>query len=555
MITSLLIASMLAIGSPVQVEWMGGYDTGWYDEKGSEIAAWHSESRRLFVVNGAEGIEILDLTNPEAPKRVKHLRKFGVNSCAVHGNLLAAAVASHSKMARGEIHFYDAVTLEPLGMVPGGYGPDMCTFTPDGRTLLVANEGEPTDDGMFDGPGSISIVDLSKGPAAATVREAGFEAFDTPAGALKESGVHLVMPEILPSQELEPEFITIDEAGRRAYVTLQENNAIAVIDIQAARVLTINPLGTKDHSKSGNGLDASDQDERIAIRTWPVHGLYQPDSVVCWNHDGRTILATANEGEARSTTDFREAARIRDLRNPLTGKLILDPEAFPVLEVWEDGISVEDLVEDDAMGRLKVSTRVGDLDGDGDFDRLFTFGSRSFSLWEARPDGTLVQFYDSGDLIERTVAEWMPKCFNCSHRSSPSRDSRSDDKGPEPEGLAIGMVGPRRLLFVGLERPGGVLTIDVTDPSTPELLDYAIRRDCSVDLDWDEDGDNIPDYLAAAGDLGPEGILFIPADKAPGDTPLLVVCNEISGTTSVFSIREQIRTTTHTQSESTLTGF
>jgi 2',3'-cyclic-nucleotide 2'-phosphodiesterase/3'-nucleotidase/5'-nucleotidase len=538
-----VLASILCIGpqSNVGLEHLGTYDTGWYDEKGSEIAAWHPGSERLFVVNGAEGLEVLDLTDPTTPTRVKHLRKFGVNSCAIHGDLLAAAVASHSKMAQGEIWFYDANTLEPLGMVQGGYGPDMCMFTPDGKTLVVANEGEPMDDGLFDAPGSISIVDLSKGPAEATVREATFDAFDAAPDKLHASGVHLVMPGILPSQELEPEYITIDPMGLHAYVTLQENNAIAVIDIEHATVLSVQGLGAKDHDKPGNGLDASDQDERISIRTWPVKGLYQPDSIVSWMHDGRLILATANEGESRSTTDFREAMRIRDLRNPLTGKLMLDPEAFPVLEVWEDGISVEDLVEDEAIGRLKVSTRVGDTDGDGDFDELYTFGSRSFSLWTIDAQGRISQLYDSGDQLERIIAERMPKCFNCSHRTSPSRDSRSDDRGPEPEGLALGVIDGRELLFLGLERPGGVMTFDVTDPSSPVFLDYAIHRDCSIDLDWDEDGDNIPDHLHAAGDLGPEGMLFIPRALAPGADDLLIVCNEISGTTSVFAIRQHDR--------------
>ena len=42
--------------------------------------------------------------------------------------------------------------------------------------------------------------------------------------------------------------------------------------------------------------------------------------------------------------------------------------------------------------------------------------------------------------------------------------------------------------------------------------------------------------LATAGDLGPEGLVFIPAAQSPNGRPLLVVGNEVSGTTAVLQL-------------------
>ena len=252
------------------------------------------------------------------------------------------------------------------------------------------------------------------------------------------------------------------------------------------------------------GFDASDRDGAISIRQWPVFGMYQPDAIASFRSGKKTYLITANEGDARDWPGFSEEARI--------GSLTLDPTLFPAAAALKNNAN---------LGRLNVTRSLGDIDGDGDFEALFTLGGRSFSIWST--EGAHV--YDSGSEFERIVAARYPEFFNASSEDR-AFDSRSDNKGPEPEGLAVGMVDKRRYAFIGLERMGGVMVYDITEPLAPLFVDYANNRDFSVD----------PPNAPAAGDLAPEGLLFIDAKDSPTRRPLLVVANEVSGTVTLYRI-------------------
>ncbi|MBL8268078.1 MAG: choice-of-anchor I family protein [Steroidobacter sp.] len=255
------------------------------------------------------------------------------------------------------------------------------------------------------------------------------------------------------------------------------------------------------------GLDASDRDSAINIRNWPVFGMYQPDSIASFRSGKKTYLVTANEGDARDWTGFAEEKRV--------SALTLDPTAFP---------NAADLQKNANLGRLNVTGSLGDANGDGIYESLYTLGGRSFSIWST--DGS--QVFDSGSDFERIVAASNPAFFNASNDDR-SFDSRSDNKGPEPEGLAVGTVGKRRYAFVGLERQGGVITYDITNPLAPVFVDYTNNRDFTVD----------PATAPAAGDLAPEGLLFIDAKDSPSRTPLLVVANEVSGTVTLYKIERE----------------
>jgi 2',3'-cyclic-nucleotide 2'-phosphodiesterase / 3'-nucleotidase / 5'-nucleotidase len=393
-------------------------------------------------------------------------------------------------------------------VLPVGANPDMVTFTPNGRTVLVANEGEPNDEYTIDPEGSVSIVDL-RGPLSrlrpSDVRTATFEAFE---GDALPEGVRVFGPGASVSQDLEPEYVTVTRDGRTAYVSLQENNAIAVVDIRTATVTDLLPLGTKDHGVPGNELDPSDRDGRIAIASWPVVGLFQPDAIATYRVGGEDLIVTANEGDARDYDGFSEEVRVRDL--PLCA------DAFPA------GIQA-----DDRLGRLRVTDTLGEREGEGCFETLHAYGARSMSIFGS--DGRLV--YDSGATYERTIAgliesgELPRDAFNATNSDNRSFDSRSDDKGPEPEGVVLGSVAGRTYAFVGLERVGGVMVHDVTDPSDVRLVTYATTRDFSF-----------PAEDPRAGDLGPEGLLFVRASDSPTGRPMLVVGNEVSGTTTLFDV-------------------
>jgi hypothetical protein len=428
---------------------VGRYSAGLADGSGDITAAETVAygDGQIYVTNSTDNsldiVAIGDPASPGAPTRIS-LAPYGAgpNSVAFSHGVVAVAVEASPKTDPGAVVFFDAAGAY-LNRVTVGALPDMLTFSPNGRYLLVANEGEPSNDYTVDPEGTISVIRIGdEGVAALTdadVVSLGFGAFD--AAALKAEGVRLFGPGASVAQEMEPEYITVARNNQTAYVTLQENNAVAAIDLKALRVTAVLPLGYKDHALPGNRLDASDRDGAITIKSWPVFGMYQPDAIDSYEVRGATYLVTANEGDAR---DYNPGLR----EETSVASLALDPTVFP---------NAADLKANAALGRLTVTKVDGDTDGDGDYDRLYAYGARSFSIWDAQ--GKLV--FDSGDAIEREVARAYPANFNANN-SSNSFDNRSDNKGPEPEGLALGKIDGRTYVFVGLERQGGVMIFDVS---------------------------------------------------------------------------------------------
>lgn len=494
----------------------------------AEITAYDAASRRLFVVNGANGtVDVLDLSTPSAPTRVGSINVAGigtgVNSVAVNDGLVALAVEASPKTGPGVVAFYAAANLAPLQVVPVGALPDMLVFTPDGRRLLVANEGEPNSYGLADSvdpEGSVSVLSLVRGgnaaapTVAATAATADFRAYNGREAQLREQGIRLFGPGASAAQDLEPEYITVSADGLTAYVTLQENNAVAVVDVAAARVTDIRPLGYKDHSLAGAGLDASDEDggtntnsgtPLVKIGQQPVRGLYLPDAIASYSVDGTTYLVTANEGDARADwPGFNEETRVR--AHCSNG---LDPAVF--------GANAANLLLDSNLGRLRITnTPNGGSTGKnaaGQCNALYTFGARSFTIWTTG----LGRVYDSGDEFEQRTRTLSNVAFNASNDNN-ELDGRSASKGPEPEGVVLGRFGTRTYAFIGLERVGGVMVYDISTPSAPSFVTYLNTR------------------TGLTGDRGPEGLTLIPAAQSPNGKPLLIVGNETSGSTAVIQI-------------------
>jgi hypothetical protein len=516
----------------VRLEQIGRYESGLFDEGGAEIVDYHAPTRQLFVVNAdLGGVDVLDVSDPTTPTKVGELDVAGdlegvdtANSVSVSDGAIAVAIGAATPQDPGRIGFYDPVSLTLQGTATVGALPDKVTFTPDGTRALVANEGEPSEDYSVDPQGSVSIVDISAGADAPTVETADFSAFVGTEDDLRARGIRVFGPGANAAQDFEPEYVTVSDDSSTAWVSLQENNAIAVVDIAAAEVTDLLPLGFKDHRMDGNELDASNEDDAVTIRNWPVFGILQPDSLGTYTVDGEQYIVTANEGDSRDYDGFSEEAEVADLE--------LDPSAFDFSGV--DGIdSVEELQRPENLGAKGVTTTLGDVDGDGQYEEIYVFGGRSFSIFSA--DGDLV--FDSGSDFEDVTADRYGIQFNNDNAES-DPDGRSDNKGPEPEGLTIGRVHDRVFAFVGLERIGGVMTYDVTDPEAPEFVDYVNNRDFSVDIEAEiADG---PLEAGAAGDLGPEGLAFATADESPIDDPLVFVGHEVSGTTVVFRVTAEV---------------
>jgi len=488
----------------ITLEHLSTYATGYFDQAASEISVYDPGSKRLFITNAEdESLDILDISDPWNPVEYKKLElEAGPNSVDVHHGIVAVAIEADPKQDPGHVVFFD-VEGNYLNEVEVGALPDMLTFTPNGKYLLVANEAEPNDEYTNDPEGSVSIIDMRD----LSIMTAGFSSFNGQKDALIDRGVRIFGPGATVAQDFEPEYITVDKSSKTAWVALQENNAIASIDIVKGEVMEIFPLGYKDYSLSRNAIDASNRDGRINITTWPVKGMYQPDGIGYFSYRGEDYIVTADEGDSRDYEGFSEEDRVKDLT--------LDSKAFP---------DADELQKDENLGRLLVTNTLGDTDGDGDYDELYSFGARSFSIWNNR--GELV--FDSGKDFEEITAQLIPDDFNSNNDENGSFDSRSDDKGPEPEGIVIGQMGPRTLAFICLERVGGVMIYDISNPMMPEYLNYVNNRDFSGDAE-----------AGTAGDLGPEAMVFVPVGKSPINDPLLIVTNEVSGTTSLFAVRTE----------------
>ena len=573
----------------LQLEKVGEYASGVYFESAAEIPAFDAASKRGFVVNAQKGaVDVIDMTDPAQPAHIgmidatQLLAGASINSVAVHDGLVAVAVQAANKTDPGLLALYQASDLKLVGQAQVGALPDMLTFTPDGKTVLVANEAEPSDDYQTDPEGSISVVDVST-PAKPVVRTADFRAFNNQRAALLAKGVRLFGPRASVAQDLEPEYIAVSADGKTAWATLQENNAFAIIDVANARVTDIVPLGYKDHGVEGQGLDASDTDKAANIRTWPgVFGMYLPDAMAAFQAEGKTWLITANEGDARAwgednaaywagdaSKGFVEEFRVKHLINAKGWSGRAGDDLPPQLNALAKGGLLNPAVfgycgaeagkpgecrDDNALGRLTISWTQGyqtNADGtpklytaagvadpvNGDrlmYDRLYAYGTRSISIWDEKGQ----QVWDSGDAMEQFLASDSCKAgaarnipckdfFNSNHEEGNTLDNRSDNKGPEPEGVTVGRIGEKTFAFVGLERMGGVLVYDVSQPQAPVQVDYINTRE-----DWTTKDPS----TVKSGDLGPEGLAFIPAAKSPNGKPLLMVGNEVSGTTAIFQL-------------------
>lgn len=576
----------------ITLNYLGRYSANIFGASAAEIPAFDPVNQRIFIVNAQKGaVDVLNAADPANPVLLQELTVESitegavVNSIAYKGGYLAVAVEAPTKTDNGWVALFDATSLEMLGYEQVGAQPDMVTFTPDGQYVLTANEGEPSTDYRIDPVGSISILGVSEGQLV-EVRTAGFSAFNTQADTLRSAGVRIYGPNASVEQDLEPEYIAISSDSSTAWVSLQENNALAKVDIATATVTDILPLGYKDHGTAGNGLDVSDSDDAINIDTWPgVLGMYQPDSIAAYEVDGETLLVTANEGDSRAwgeddqaywdgdaSKGFVEEFRVKHLVHvsgfdrragddlppqlrELAAGALLNPTTFAYCGAT--AADPGDCRADENLGRLTVAWTDGyrkDANGDpvlfdasgnqnlaGDrlmYDNLYAYGARSFSIRDG--DGQLV--WDSGDQLEQYFASdacmlganrTIPctDYFNATHDEGDTFDNRSDNKGPEPEGVTVGQLGNKTFAFIGLERIGGVMAWDITDPTAPVLVDYLNTRE-----DWTtEDPSTV---LATAGDLGPEGLVFIAPEDSPNGEALLVIGNEVSGTTAVYQINQ-----------------
>lgn len=451
----------------------------------AEISAYDEKSMRLFTVNNSNTnrIDVIDLSNPVSPKFVTSidltLYNGASNSVATFNGTLAVAIeAKSSKQDPGKVLVFNTTTYALIKEITVGALPDMITFSPDGNFIMTANEGEPNDTYSIDPEGSVSVISVANNYAVTTLN---FASFSNQLAALKVKGFRIASPTNNFANDIEPEYITISADSKTAWVTLQENNGVAKIDLTNKTITNIFPLGLKDHNLADNAIDVSDRDGGVFMKPWKIKGMYQPDAISSFEVNKTSYFVTANEGDAREYSAFV------DIRRVSHSSVVLDPGAFP---------NAAALKAESILGRLNINTKMGDTDGDGDFDELVSFGARSFSIWNGTT-GELV--YDSKNELDKK-----------SHELGFYDDVRSDDKGAEPESVVVTKMGAKTILFVGLERSDAVMIYDISNPAIPKLI-----------------------QTIKTGDA-PEGLLYIPASKSPTKRSLLVVSSEGDGSVKFF---------------------
>ncbi|MFC6998122.1 choice-of-anchor I family protein [Rufibacter roseus] len=473
----------------------------------TEIVVHDAATQRLFMTSAEQGrLDIADFSNPASIQLIRSIDMTpygGITSVAVKNGMVAVASPNADEQQNGSVVFFNT-NGDFQKQVTVGALPDMITFSPDGTKVLTANEGQPNDAYTIDPEGSISVIDVSGGIAGleqSHVTTLLFDSFNSQEASLIAAGVRKTKASSTLSQDLEPEYITVSADSRTAWVTLQENNAIAEINLQNNTITHVRALGTKDMSLMGNGFDASDNNGQVLIANWPVKSFYIPDAVANYTVGGTTYLVTANEGDEKEYAGLVERTTV--------GAANLDPTAFPHAAI---------LNENHNLGRFRISNLQGDTDGDGDLDELYSVGSRSFSIWNAQT-GTLV--YDSGDDFELFTSKdpSIAPLFNADNEGNGFK-SRSRAKGPEPEGVVVATIDEKNYAFVALERVGGVMVYNVTDPANPQFVDYKNNRSLT----------------SFSGDHGPEGMYYVESQSSPDNKPYLLVANELSGSVSVYRI-------------------
>jgi len=495
-----------APANELKLNLLTSFSNGTAGTNSAEIVSYDKLSKKLYIANsiGAK-LDIVDFSNPSAPvlQNSISVTPYGnINSVTTHNGVVALAIENSNPQDSGFV-----VILDSLGnfvnQLRVGPMPDMITFNRDYTKLLTANEGEPNTNYTSDPEGSVSIIDLTPGVASlgqADVSFVTFTSFNPQLAALRAQGIRIFGPGSTVAQDLEPEYIAISDDNLKAYISLQENNAMAVIDLATATVDSLFSLGMADYTNSG--MDASDQSGSVLIASFPVKGLYMPDALAFARIAGTGYVFSANEGDARENNAVTDVARIN--ATPL------DSTVFPDQHI---------LKNNSFLGRLNIVQHTGDTDNDGDMDELQALGGRSFSIRDAA-SGALV--FDSKDLIEQIIAAdpVFSSMFNASNSGAIAVKNRSDDKGPEPEGITVAEIEGSVYLFVALERIGGVMLFNVDIPSAPVYVGYYNNR------------------TAPSGDpdRGAEGIIYIKPEDSPNGNGLLLLANEVSSTVSVYQV-------------------
>lgn len=530
-----------SIGS---IDLIARYQSGIFGKSAAEISDYHAASQRAFVVNAEDkSITVLDLSQLPNQKITgkngftlnnlkSHATKLdigtelkpegaaafsvgAINSLSIVGDLLAIAVENKNAQQDGAILFYQIHqdgTVKKLHAVSAGAMPDMVKISPNGQYVLAANEGEPNQDYSHDPAGSITFIKINNNIPETTSQQLTFDNIHIPDDVIIKESIKKTAanPSADLGKDLEPEYIAISQDSKTAWVSLQENNAFAVIDLSAAnpKISKVVGLGFKDHNLAQNKIDILDDGKGKLENIAGLYGIYMPDSIVAVNIAGQDYIVSANEGDGRDYQNYSNESKVKKIQDKLADNLAH-------MKNYPD---------------LKIQTELG-KNSAGLYEKLYAFGGRSFSIWDKNGK----QVYDSGARIAEQVLKAVPDFLNSQKLLS---DDRSPKKGTEPEAIEVAKIGSQVFAFVGLERQGGFMVFDISNVHDVQFIKYIHNRNYDKTLVTNK-GKYTQEGMQKVGDLAPESIKYIAPQDNHLQKPLLIVANEVSGSTSVYQINLQ----------------
>ena len=306
------LLTLAPLASALELKPLALYQSGY--PEGTEIVSLQASSMRVIVSNSAQGqVDILQLDPAKGLNRIARHSLVAegmgeITSAIFHpsADLFAVCIRNSDGLKNGRVEFRAADDGKLLNTVEIGIWPDSLAFSPKGDFVVVANEGEGyvrDGEGFRSGEGSISLIDLRAGVAAAkhsliTLPDlAGVEgATQAEHKRLVErmiDGEELKIPFGTSPEHIEPEYVTFSPDGTRAYVSLQENNAIAVVDVLQGKLDRVFGLGTVRHA-------ADIVDDGQYAPTAELFALREPDALAV-SADGRYLIS-ADEGDTVQKT-------------------------------------------------------------------------------------------------------------------------------------------------------------------------------------------------------------------------------------------------------------
>ena len=403
----------------------------------------------------------------------------------------------------GRIVFFDVTDGSIEGLTSTGYHPDMVAISSTG-IVAVANEGEYSWNGNGDSPaavsanqnGSVSLYNLSAVTAGDFTAAASVSEVNVDFTATTLTGVRYGT-----AGEIEPEYVAFDASGDAIFVGAQENNTIFHLDGLAAFIASpgtpaweVHPLGSVQYT-----ADVTNNDNAANIDTL-IKGLHMPDAIAVFDQGGKTYVVTADEGDARpDDSDITRASTYDDVLSEIATTPIYDDGGGAVTQQ-----ELFDLVKSkNELGRLNILVDQSTEGGAGTvLTDIVAMGSRGITVWEYNSSQSSLTRVSHLPLESFLLAQ-DPTRHNSNDGGDPAAlDARSDDKGPEPEAVAIANIGGTNYAVVGCERQNGVVLVDLSNPAAPVAVSYINNRDNAL--------------------ISPETAQFVPAAASPTGAGLAI---------------------------------